>query len=1052
MKGYSLMSTKFAQDLRQENRQKHNYIALGEREEIEELSKRLIKAIWTQHINTEISPVEIYKLVDIELRVHFKTPDRFRLGRGHLLRFVRSENLIRKEFNLTLYPEPLPPRRLWRAQPVKDLKWLLNGQELADLAELALLHWSKKDSYTVPEILGWSLFSAIVWGGLNDQYALEDFLAALIERRHIWCFAEDLHVIQLNATDKRFGSHFENDQLTRSYAFVIDDLTRCWLVRLQKESLEKITNPTIHTLLNAVLAQLNSTKRYDNKRPQAFLGAASYCWEQIQDVQIDQALVSVLNNRQQCCSLATPDFLRFFQPDLQKNPLRLEIKGLLKGNFPEKSAIKLKKSDIQVYADKAILEIRKILNDLKAKRISDAVPFLKLLIDHNNEGHTRLVAWIIDLVSAKNPRNKLRASSVIRYLDAVADGWLTSTYLHDIKNFEETHYEDIYKSMLELRKKGKDFYANRINRFHDFQIQKYKAPFVEIEYANEGQRCRAHIIAPIVYKAMCSALDTADGINQSDRRLFKLILILAYRTGLRREEIVGIQFSDIEWTKLSFIIRNNNSSKLKSDSANRRIPIWALLKPDELTLLDNFLIETKPKSKANWGRAIFAHSNSHHRLPSSLPYNLVITLLDNILKEYSYNFHSFRHTAISNLALILNAEPELVGLLTDYSPEECHQIRNALLGHEHRGQDRWFALAQFDGHLSPHMTLAKYVHFAHLMGGFAISKGKLDIPLAVFTNVTKYSLRRLARNSVGVTLKSKSDITLSKIRSILRSELSSISKDLQPEVPLQIPETKKEFCESLEPDHFDNSTFHLPGGAKSPISINAISDLLKQLVEEKPSHQSSNNFGIPANYANKFQERALELARRKTQRGEHRLKGVVPFRPTISEEQDLLAIFFENADKLHEKNSQGLHRFLDIFLTRVTTTVGGINFKLKDISEIKEFLLVGHQLVSVTNWRLKAPSMEDISKLKENLKSLEPNDPLFSIIRQSEELIKNPKLFDHLSVLESKAYNGYSLTIIAPQIEYMQKKNNQELNYSSGLLKYGCHMLAIADLSYILPD
>jgi hypothetical protein len=174
---------KFAQDMRKSNRKEKNYLTPEETQDIKNSSLKIIKSSWHEHITSDPLPKDtykaVYKLIDVELRQHLKTQNRFMLGRLQLLIFIREQNLYRQRLNLPNYPEPSLLKRVFRAQPVKDIKWSLNGRKLADLTDQALQLWSKKNTYTHDEILGWALFSAIFWGGLNDQAALDDFLIAL---------------------------------------------------------------------------------------------------------------------------------------------------------------------------------------------------------------------------------------------------------------------------------------------------------------------------------------------------------------------------------------------------------------------------------------------------------------------------------------------------------------------------------------------------------------------------------------------------------------------------------------------------------------------------------------------------------------------------------------------------------------------------------------------------------------------------------------------------------------------------------------------------------
>lgn len=1065
----SYKKMKYAHIKRRVNRKAINYISHEELLKIKKDSLEMIKSIWSKSIGSALLPKDIYKLIDAELRLRLKTPTRFMRGRIELLRFIQLLNVDQQKLGLPEYPEPALPKRILRVEPVKDLHWLLKGQKVAELADQAMNIWSAQKNYTIEDILGWTLLSAILWGGLNDQLVIEDFLSALTERRQLYFLAElGLHYVQLDADDNNYGSHHVNGQLKRSYSFVLDDITRSWIVRLQKETIPVVEMPrSVEHLLNGVLDQLETSIRYDRKRSAVLLKYASYHWELIPNVKVDHATVRVLDKQQRCCSLSTPELLHFLRPDIQRQPLQLDIKTLLKGSFPQAQSTAIKKTEQEEFASNAIANIRNIFKTFKNKQLFGAIPHLEeLASQQTSEGHARLIAWAIDLIRAEHTRSKLRGSSVMRYVDAIAKDWLTLTYQEDITVFHEIQFEKIYKDMIELRTNNKSFYGQRILRFHQFQRRQYNAPDIEFDVEYGGQTCRARVVPYLVFREMCSALDRASGINPANRELCKLLLIMAYRTGLRREELVGIEFADLEFNSINFnnlcfIIHNNSSSKIKTDSAYRRIPVWALLKRDELKLLTNYLQAKWPQSKVSMRTPIFTHSVGDQPLPSELPYNLVIALFNNVLKSHNFNFHAFRHTALSNLALILDGRPELIEFFTDYTSDDCKDIKAALLGIKSNGQDRWFGLAQFAGHLSPYTTFAVYLHFSHLMGGFAISQGKVDIPLTAFINITSYEKRRIDRNAPDSIDKGTQHIELSKVRSILSRDLSSISIEIESVSKQCELRDKMGNSKNIMPICLPDSSFQLPGSDNNPITMLTFNNFLQQLNEGFSVSTACSTLDIELAIGEQWEERAIHLSQLPTQTGQPRLftkerlahhkNAIAPFRPPHREEQNVLAILFENAVKLHQKNPSGLHRFLDIFLNRVTATNGEIRFRLKEIEILRDYLLVGHQLLSISNWRLQAPTPKEIVELKEIMKSLNPDSPVFSLITQSDELKKNLALFDRLSKEEPINYNGFYLSVIHPKKDGIKKKNTNSQNSTTGLLKYACHILAIADISYQLP-
>lgn len=97
------------------------------------------------------------------------------------------------------------------------------------------------------------------------------------------------------------------------------------------------------------------------------------------------------------------------------------------------------------------------------------------------------------------------------------------------------------------------------------------------------------------------------------------------------------------------------------------------------------------------------------------------TLFNN--DPHDYSFHSFRHTATNNLALILKGSEALIKSWIGYPADQIAKIKNYLLGNTGSiagRQDVWKILAHFIGHSSIEMTANHYLHFGSILVGDAL--------------------------------------------------------------------------------------------------------------------------------------------------------------------------------------------------------------------------------------------------------------------------------------------------------------------------------------------
>src|SRR5699024_2131266 len=115
------------------------------------------------------------------------------------------------------------------------------------------------------------------------------------------------------------------------------------------------------------------------------------------------------------------------------------------------------------------------------------------------------------------------------------------------------------------------------------------------------QVVKAEMVSPRVYYAMKDYIQSSN-LDFEQKQLCFVVLALAYRTGMRINEIIGTKVNDI--TDIGFIngqvieapkiiLKDNRYRRLKSSSAKRVIPIDQLFKIDELQPFIAFYYQQK---------------------------------------------------------------------------------------------------------------------------------------------------------------------------------------------------------------------------------------------------------------------------------------------------------------------------------------------------------------------------------------------------------------------------------------------------------------------------
>ncbi len=203
--------------------------------------------------------------------------------------------------------------------------------------------------------------------------------------------------------------------------------------------------------------------------------------------------------------------------------------------------------------------------------------------------------------------------------------------------------------------------------------------------------------------------------------------VLAYRFGLRRTEILGLQVRDVEARVLR--VRINAARKLKTTNAYRVVPLSALSGNERSgiealcagrALRDYLFFDVEPTAKL---------LDSHPVVPK------VKTLLHRVTGDNRLHAHNLRHSAATlHLFGVLGVDLHIKShpYRTEWMQAAFRQARRVddpLSGHLHRKAGRGNALAMMLGHGSELTTYEHYVHCFDLLlflscwrGGYQIAK------------------------------------------------------------------------------------------------------------------------------------------------------------------------------------------------------------------------------------------------------------------------------------------------------------------------------------------
>lgn len=392
-----------------------------------------------------------------------------------------------------------------------------------------------------------------------------------------------------------------------------------------------------------------------------------------------------------------------------------------------------------------------------------------------------LMTWYRDYLVSGQSSNVSRAkdgialSSLDTYKSSFAEDLFMYVVTHDLDllKMDEEQFEGAYEYILsekfivdkqrqnkasknnvrEVKYNSYGKAVKNLKKFHKSLMHNFDAPrvnYLDQLKSDDLQMCRSSYITPVMWAHFNNLIGRQVELSKEQKSIFKIICMLAYRTGLRIGEILGLRLRDLVMIELDLktigneeyyyltasnpqfikiLIHNNYHRQVKTTNAKRGICLDELLTECELNEFIGLIkkhLNVKVGQKWLGGEDCFIFQDEFgqifsSRFISAKTKEIFDTLFNN--EPHDYSFHSFRHTATNNLALILKGSETLIKSWIGYSPDHIAKIKNYLLGNTDSiagRQDIWKILAHFIGHSSIEMTANYYLHFGSMLVGDAL--------------------------------------------------------------------------------------------------------------------------------------------------------------------------------------------------------------------------------------------------------------------------------------------------------------------------------------------
>lgn len=368
------------------------------------------------------------------------------------------------------------------------------------------------------------------------------------------------------------------------------------------------------------------------------------------------------------------------------------------------------------------------------------------------------VSWLLAMLQGFSAaKESLALSTIRRRFGAAAPRLLALLGEQNPVDMTTEQLEDYYSELTmdnEPLAPVRDI-ANGLRDFHAYLHKSYGKPLMrkEAEVLGDENALKpvdANLIAFDDYLKALDYLERQRG-DKYERQICKLVLMLAFKVGMRRMEIFGLEVRDLQLHgKPVCVVRPNEKRRLKTQSSQRLLPLFALLSRPERQLLTDWvtqrMIELGPvRNTSTCDAYVFPQvGNTKHATWVERITDKVCSALREVTGDQQLFIHHLRHSFGTWTYLRLRAPdfPEITRHFpslhsTVKTIREGKRLRILLLGRNPDVSRSYaFVVSRLLGHSSPEVSLGHYVHSADLLIGELARRECKQLPMAVLRSAS----------------------------------------------------------------------------------------------------------------------------------------------------------------------------------------------------------------------------------------------------------------------------------------------------------------------------
>lgn len=393
-------------------------------------------------------------------------------------------------------------------------------------------------------------------------------------------------------------------------------------------------------------------------------------------------------------------------------------------------------------------EAIQILKDERQDSVEPAIAKLFAQVQDDPIGQTYL-RWLNDMLGGfSSSKTRLATSTIRRRFEETAPrliGLMGDLSPADMTTLE---LEDYYAELIILLDPLEPVktIADGIRDFHAYMHRIHKKPLMIKESdvlgdENALKPVDANILSFDEYAKAQAWLDQQRA-PKMEIQAAKIVLMMAFKLGLRRMEIFGLRRKDIQLSRYpTCLIRKNELRRLKTVNAKRALPLFAFLSKNERELLAQWMQSSQLNPNSGDPDFLFPEFDGEdaeawiYRIS-----NLVVPALRSTTGDDSLFMHHLRHSFGTWTFLRLRA-PDFPDITRHFSHlpatvfalKTGRRLRVLLFGRD-TAVSRMYpaAVARLLGHSTPVVSFAHYVHSSEFIMAAIARRECQHLPVGVF--------------------------------------------------------------------------------------------------------------------------------------------------------------------------------------------------------------------------------------------------------------------------------------------------------------------------------